>query len=88
MTSLCLYFQVHAPCRLRHYTFFDIDQSHAYADEAATRTAVRRSAERLCLPACAQLLHLIREYAGDFRVAFSISGMALDAWRTRGTWNS
>ena len=33
MTSLCFYFQVHQPTRLRHYTFFDIGESHTYADD-------------------------------------------------------
>lgn len=78
MPSLCCYFQVHQPLRLRHYTFFDIGQSRLYADEPAQRTALNRAATQGYLPANALLLRLLREYRGDFRVAFALTGPALD----------
>lgn len=36
--TLCLYFQVHQPVRLRKYHFFDIGKSHDYYDDFANRT--------------------------------------------------
>ncbi len=76
--SLCLYFQVHQPDRLRLYRFFDIGSSSDYFDEFANRTILRRVAERCYLPMNAILLDLIKRYKGEFKVCFSISGVALD----------
>jgi len=78
MPVVCLYFQVHQPRRLRHYTFFDIDRVHTYEDAAANRRLLNRAAEKCCLPANRILLDLIRSRAGAFRIAFSISGSLLE----------
>ncbi|MCE5262531.1 MAG: glycoside hydrolase family 57 protein [Deltaproteobacteria bacterium] len=78
MPSVCLYFQVHQPCRLRRYSFFDVGQVHDYEDEAENRRILDRVAEKCYLPAGALLLDLIREQDGAFRVAFSLSGVLLD----------
>lgn len=78
MPSVCLYFQVHQPCRLRRYSFFDVGSLHDYEDEAENRRILDRVAEKCYLPAGALLLRLIQEYDGAFRVAFSLSGVVLD----------
>lgn len=78
MPSICFYFQVHQPCRLRHYTFFDIGQEPHYEDDEHNGEILNKVAEKCYLPANAVLLDLIKEYKGDFRIAFSISGVALD----------
>jgi len=78
MPSVCLYFQVHQPCRLRRYSFFDVGHLHDYEDEAENRRILDRVAEKCYLPAGALLLQLIEEYGGAFRVAFSLSGVVLN----------
>jgi len=78
MPDICLYFQLHQPRRLRRFSFFDIGNSHDYEDEAENRRIFNRVADKCYLPACSLLLSLIKEYRGDFRVSFSISGPALD----------
>lgn len=78
MPSICFYFQVHQPYRLRHYTFFDIGVGRSYEDEAANRGIARKVADRCYLPMNALLLDLIRKHDGAFKVSFSISGTALD----------
>jgi alpha-amylase len=78
MPSVCLYFQVHQPCRLRRYSFFDVGQVHDYEDEAENRRILDRVAEKCYLPTGALLLRLIQEYGGAFRVAFSLSGVLLN----------
>jgi alpha-amylase len=78
MPSICLYFQVHQPRRLRRYSFFDVGQHHDYEDETENRRILERIAGKCYLPANALLLALIGEYGGDFRVAFSLSGVLLD----------
>lgn len=76
--SLCLYFQVHQPDRLRLYRFFDIGNDSHYFDEFANKTILRRVAQRCYLPMNALMLELIKKYKGEFRVCYSISGAALD----------
>ena len=76
--TLCLYFQVHQPYRLRQYRFFDIGKNHDYFDEFANKTIMARVASRCYIPANRIILDLIREFDGAFRVAYSISGIALE----------
>ncbi|NTW26152.1 MAG: polysaccharide deacetylase family protein [Lentimicrobium sp.] len=78
MRSICFYFQVHQPFRLRTYRFFDIGASHHYYDDYQNRTIIKRVAERSYIPMNNVLLGLIKEYGAAFRVSFSISGIALD----------
>ena len=39
--SICLYFQVHQPTRLRLYRFFDIGKDSHYYDDFVNRTILR-----------------------------------------------
>ena len=76
--SICLYFQVHQPARLRLYRFFDIGKDSHYYDDFANRTILRRVAQKCYLPMNALLLELIEAQKGAFKVAFSISGTVLE----------
>jgi len=76
--TICFYFQVHQPFRLRRYRFFDIGQYHNYFDEFANRTIMRKVAEKCYLPTNNLMLWLIKEYGAQFRISYSISGTALD----------
>ena len=76
--SICLYFQVHQPTRLRQYRFFDIGKDSHYYDDFANRSILRRIATKCYLPMNQLLLDLIRKNGGKFKVAFSISGSAME----------
>ncbi|HBB17752.1 MAG: alpha-amylase [Syntrophus sp. RIFOXYC2_FULL_54_9] len=78
MPSVCLYFQVHQPYRLRRYSFFDVGHIHNYEDETENRRILDRVAQKCYLPANMLLLKLIEEQQGKFRIAFSLSGTVLD----------
>ena len=78
MVSVCLYFQVHQPFRLKNYRIFDIGSNSDYFDENKNREICKKVAEKCYLPANKVILGLIRKTGGRFRVAFSISGVALD----------
>ncbi|MDY2648970.1 MAG: glycoside hydrolase family 57 protein [Pyramidobacter porci] len=78
MPSICFYFQVHQPYRLRHYSFFDIGQDHFYEDAEVNRTILDKVAQKCYLPMTELLLKMIRRWEGRFRVAFSLSGTAMD----------
>ncbi len=76
--SVCLYFQVHQPTRLRLYRFFDMGKDSHYYDDFANRTILKRVAQKCYLPMNDLLLRTIKEHDGRFKVAFSISGSALE----------
>ena len=78
MRSICFYFQIHQPMRLRTYRFFDIGVNHNYYDDYQNRFIMRRVADKSYIPMNKLLLELIKEYGSAFKVSFSISGVALD----------
>jgi alpha-amylase len=81
MRSICLYFQVHQPFRLRTYRFFDIGADHYYYDDYQNRRIARRIANDCYLPANEILLGLINEFGSAFKVTFSISGTAIEQFK-------
>lgn len=81
MPSLCLYFQVHQPFRLTRYSYFDIGSEKEYFDTPLNRAVMERVAARCYLPTNKQLLRLIERYGGEFKVAFSITGTAIEQMR-------
>ena len=76
MASVCFYFQVHQPFRLRRFSIFDREPD--YFDEVANREMLQRVAAKCYLPANAVLYELIKRHDGRFRVAFSLSGVLLE----------
>ena len=76
MASVCIYFQVHQPFRLRRYSVFDTDRH--YFDELQNAEILRKVARKCYLPASQVLLESIRAHEGRFRIAFSLSGLALE----------
>lgn len=78
MKTICFYFQVHQPFRLRRYRFFDIGEHHNYFDDFANRSIMRKVAEKSYLPTNNLMLDLINEFGARFKISYSISGIALD----------
>jgi alpha-amylase len=76
MPDICFYFQVHQPLRLRHYTVFD--KSHQYFDESRNASICKEVANKCYLPANRLILKLIRRFAGEFKVAYSLTGILLE----------
>ena len=76
MPSVCFYFQVHQPLRLRHYTVFD--DNHHYFDDFKNGSVCRKVANKCYLPANRLILDLIRKFDGKFKVAYSITGVLLE----------
>ena len=78
MPSVCFYFEVHQPYRVRAYDAFQIGESHDYFDEKLNRDVLRKVAHKCYLPANAAMLRLIERHKGRFRCAYSITGVALE----------
>jgi len=76
MASVCFYFQVHQPFRLRRYSIFDTDTN--YFDEQANRAILRKVAEKCYLPTNRLMLDLLRRFEGRYRIAYSLTGVIIE----------
>ena len=81
MKTVCFYFQVHQPLRLKKYRFFNMGKDHNYLDDVTNRTIMQKVAQRCYLPMNTLLLQLIKENQGAFKVSFSISGLAIEQFK-------
>ncbi|MEN8126697.1 MAG: glycoside hydrolase family 57 protein [Planctomycetota bacterium] len=79
MPSVCFYFQVHQPFRLRHYTVFD--RSPRYFDEFKNASICRKVANKCYLPSNRLLLDVIRRMEGRFKISYSITGVVLEQFK-------
>ena len=78
MKKICFYFQVHQPFRLKNYRFFDISVDNQYFDDKKNHDIMRKVANKCYLPMNQLLLEQIRANNGNFKVAFSISGVCIE----------
>ncbi|PWE01480.1 glycoside hydrolase family 57 protein [Marinilabilia rubra] len=81
MQTICLYFQVHQPFRLKSYRFFDIGNDHYYYDDYTNESILNKVATNCYLPTNQLLLKLIKQQKGDFKITFSISGVAIEQFK-------
>ena len=79
--TICLYFEVHQPFRLKRYRFFDLGHDHYYYDDFSNESILKKVAEKCYLPANNIILDLITKHKGKFKVAFSLSGIVIDQFR-------
>src|SRR4030042_5270119 len=82
MPSVCLYFQVHQPMRIKKYRIFDVGKDHEYFNDNSNsnlnnRKILRKVAEKSYLPTNKLLLKLLKKYP-DFKISYSFSGVFLE----------
>lgn len=78
MPSICFYFQVHQPYRIKKYRNDQIGVDHDYFDEKNNRAILQKVAYKCYLPMNRLLLEKIRQTDGRFKVSFSITGTAME----------
>ena len=78
MRTICLYFEIHQIIHLKRYRFFDIGTDHYYYDDYANESSITDVAERSYIPALNTLIEMVKNSGGAFKVALSISGVALE----------
>lgn len=78
MVSVCFYFQVHQPNRLKYYSLFDIGQNKEYFDEQKNRKIMQKVARKSYLPTNNLLMKLIHKHKGKFKIAFSLTGTVIE----------
>lgn len=87
MPSVCFYFQVHQPRRVKRYRIFDVGREPDYFDDQSesnlnNERIIRKVAGKSYLPTNAVLLELLKRHP-EFRASFSFSGVLLEqlaAW--------
>ena len=82
MPSVCFYFQVHQPYRLKRYSYFHKGHDHEYFDDAKNKQILQKVANKCYLPTNKKILDLIRRFDGKFKVAYSITGVAIDQMKS------
>ena len=78
MASVCFYFQVHQPFRLRKYTVFEIGKNHDYFDHKKNKEVMEKIEKKCYLPTNKVMLDLINKHDGKFKIAYSFSGIVLE----------
>lgn len=82
MASICFYFHVHQPYRVKKYRFFDIGNDDIYFNaegetDLNNERLVKKVAAKCYLPTNALLLELLKRHK-EFKIAFSITGVVLE----------
>lgn len=78
MKTICLYFEIHQPVHLKRYRFFDIGADHYYYDDYENERAITEVAQKSYIPTLQTMLEMAQIYGNYFKVAFSISGVAME----------
>lgn len=82
MKSVCFYFQVHQPYRVKRYRVFDIGNDPEYFNDRGesdlnNRKIIEKVAAKSYIPTTKLLLNLLQKHP-EMRVSFSFSGVALE----------
>ena len=82
MPSVCFYFQVHQPLRVKRYRIFNVGvDSEYFNDDSDTPLnngkIFKKVADKSYLPTNAVLLELLEKHP-DFKISFSLSGVFLE----------
>ncbi|MCB1140384.1 MAG: glycoside hydrolase family 57 protein [Leptospiraceae bacterium] len=80
MISICFYFEVHQPFRLRKYGFFDLGNHNYFDDEANARIA-EKVANKCYRPTTSLLYDMVKKHGDDFRFTFSVTGTAIEQFK-------
>ncbi len=80
MVSICFYFQVHQPFRLRKYGIFNIGNFHNYFDDKGNMEVLQKVAKKCYLPTTKLLKKLIEKHP-EFKISFSLSGVVIEQFK-------
>ncbi len=81
MLNIVFYFQVHQPYRLNHFNVLDIGSDSSLFDDRLNKEVMLKVAQKCYLPTNKLLLELIKAHEGRFKVAFSITGTAIEQFK-------
>jgi alpha-amylase len=80
--TLCFYFQVHQPYRVKRYRVFDVGNDPEYFNDRSesdlnNRRIMEKVARKSYIPATSLMLELLKRHP-EMRVSYSFSGIALE----------
>ncbi len=76
--SVCFYFQVHQPYRLRDYNFFSEDKDYFRGPDGGTNQEIFEKVAKKCyLPTTALLLEMMHSHP-ELKISFSMSGIFIE----------
>jgi len=78
MPSVCFYFEVHQPFRLKPYGALQVGRDHDYFDEKLNAEVLRKVANTCYLPANEAMLRMIERTDGRFRVSYALTGVVIE----------
>lgn len=82
MTSVCFYFQVHQPRRVKKYRIFDVGRDHLYFNDRSesklnNHSIMTKVMHKCYLPANETMLRMLKKDK-KFKIAYSLSGIFLE----------
>ncbi|MBR9699498.1 alpha-amylase [Candidatus Woesearchaeota archaeon] len=77
MVSVCFYFQVHQPYRIRNYSVFDIGNNNQYWFNDKNKQIMEKVAKKCYIPTNKVFLNHLRNNP-EFKISYSFSGVVLD----------
>jgi alpha-amylase len=81
MPSVCFYFKVHQPFRIKNYSVFDIGKDENYFDDEKNKMYLDRIANKCYIPTLNTIYELIKETNYRFKVTFGITGVLIEQLR-------
>ncbi len=78
MPSVCFYFEVHQPYRLKPYGALQVGRDHEYFDSELNARVLRKVADKCYLPANDSMLRLIERTDNRFRISYAITGVVIE----------
>ena len=78
MPSVCFYFEVHQPYRLKPYGSQQVGRDHMYFDTTLNSQVLSKVANKCYLPANESMLRLIERTDGQFRISYAVTGVVIE----------
>ena len=78
MKTVCLYFNLHQPNRLKPYTFFEIGKDRFYEDDNLNKDFLDKISAECYLPMNQIMMEKIQEFGQQFKFNLSLSGTLIE----------
>ena len=78
MKTVCFYFNLHQPNRLKKYTFFDIGKDNFYEDDQLNKEFLDKISAECYLPMNQIMMENIQKFGKQFKFNLSLSGTLIE----------
>ncbi|MEM4648222.1 MAG: glycoside hydrolase family 57 protein [Candidatus Aenigmatarchaeota archaeon] len=81
MPSICFYFKIHQPFRLKNYSVFDIGEDFNYFDDERNKMYLDRIVQKCYIPTLNLIYELIKETNFRFKASFGLTGTLIEQFK-------